>query len=153
MPLFKLDNRSLFRLTRWCNTITRKHQRKLIDRLTEGRDYAVWDLPYGDPDQIKQFVADLRASFPTTVLEEMILFVNHGVGGSYAAYLAALFPAAVMPYVRQTLNGIPNVLQNFNVNPSMLIAMSVQGVFTMETNLTPESVDAAFVPPKPDARS
>jgi hypothetical protein len=149
----RLDNHSLFGLTRWFNTITHRYQRKLIDRLTDGRDFAVWDLPYGDPEAIKSFVANLRMSFPSNVLEEMILFVNHGIGGSYASYLAAGFPTAIMPFVRPTLNSIPNVLQNFNVHPAMLIAMSVQGVFTMETNITPDRVDAAFVAPQPNTRS
>jgi hypothetical protein len=140
----QLDNQSLFRLSRNATRYSRRLQRKLINRLTAEREFAVWEMPYGETDAIKQFIAALKNTFPPEILKETLLFVNNGNGGVHVSYLAAGFPAVVMPHVRPLLNTIVGVVQNFSLSPNALIALSVQGIFDMETKLTPKTVEHAY---------
>lgn len=143
-----LDNISLFRLAKWINYRKTRVQGKLMSRLLSGRDFIVWELPYGDRDAIKTFLMALRENFPPEFLRSLLLFVNPGNGGAYVAYLVGLFPETVMPYTRTMVNNIVGVAQTNQTNPVMLIALAIQGIFNFTINPSLDDVDAAFGTPE-----
>ena len=145
----RLEDRSLYRVARLVNKHARRLQRTLINRLTENRNFAVWELPYANPEATKEFIGALRSTFPPDIMPEVLLFLNNGYGGSFKCYLAAGFPEAVFPTVQPTLNTqVVGVMRDFSLSPDLLIAMSIQGIFEMETNLTPSKVDRAYGQPR-----
>lgn len=141
----QLDQKSLFKLSRTVFRAGRYLQRRLVDRLTSEREYAVWEMP-DNPEVLKQFVGNLRAVFPPEILKETLLFINKENGGQ--CFVAAGFSEAFMPHVRPVLNQFVGVIQNFNLSPALLIAMSIQGIFDMESDLTPARLEAVCGSPQ-----
>ena len=139
-----LDAKSLFRLAKWINRRKSRVQGKLMAKLLTGKDFLIWELPYGDREAIKTFIKSLRTNFPPAFLNSLLLFVNPGNGGAYNAYLVGLFPETVMPYTRQMAINIVGVAQTNQTNPVMLTALAVQGIFNLTIDPTLDDVDSAF---------
>jgi hypothetical protein len=118
----------------------KKLREKLIRRLTTGKSFAVWELPY-DPDAPKSFLSAMRGQFTPEIMQETLLFVNPQ---THQTFFAAGFPEEVFPHLQPMLNQIVGVIRNFNLAPELLIAMAVQGVHRMESTLTPAKVDRAY---------
>ena len=142
--LFKLDNASLFSFARWLNRYASRTMHKLIERMTDERAYAVWEVPYDNPELVKVLVAALHETFSSDVMEETLLFVNNGVNGRYKCYVAAGFTAEQYSEAQSLLNNIVGIVQDFHMSPQLLIALAVNGNFEMESNLTPDKVDTLY---------
>src|SRR5437667_273119 len=69
----RLEDRSLYRVARFVNSHARRLQRTLINRLTENRNFAVWELPYANPEATKEFIGALRNTFPPDIMPEVLL--------------------------------------------------------------------------------
>jgi hypothetical protein len=116
----------------------------MVLRITTGRQFAVWEVPYNDPDAIKNFVVAMENIFEPKIMTETMLFVNHGNNGAFQSFFAAGFPEQVFPHLQPVLNEIVGVIRNFTLTPELLLAMAVQGLFSMESSVTPAKVDRAY---------
>lgn len=146
----QLDDNSLFKMCRIASRYNRRLQHKLVSRVVGDLHFAIWEMPYNHPDMTKEFLARLSEIFPPEILKEKAIFVNNGAGGAHQCFVAAGFPEALYEHVQPALSQFIGVIQNFEMSPEALIALSVLGMFEMETKATPNSVDKAYGPNKPE---
>lgn len=151
--MIRLDNATLFSWCRILQRYTSKNIRKLIERITSDREFAVWEIPYDEPETAKTLVKALHATFPPEVIRETLMFVNNGLHGRYKTYIAAGFEREHYPHVQAVLNTLIGVVQDFQVSPHMLIALACNGQWEMEPYVTENNIDSLYQKEVPSAAS
>lgn len=138
---FQLNNDSLFQVAHRSAVRAKRLREKLVQRLTSGQAFVVWEIPYGEPDAVKAFLTAIQESFPPPMMQQTLFFVNHS---THQSFLAVGFPPDVFAHLQPALNQIVGVIRNFNLPAELLVAMAIQGVHHMESSLTPAKIDRAY---------
>lgn len=124
--------------TRRLAQYVRNAQHKIVDDITVGRQFAIFEIPYDQPEFAANFVGTLRQLFPDHM--DLHVFVNHGNGGAHECFVAAGFMETLWPHTSRTINAIAGVTRTFTKSAPMLTTLAAYGMYDVALHAYPTMV-------------